>query len=179
MDRRFLSAFTDPSDQVKILGRRVAPFSLSHRVQLEAAESPLLTADAGIRPVDLLVAVKICAGEPIGKLSLFDSWYIGKMTSNPDYFADQIDLFAQLVLVEAWPKFWEKRTKSVDSTGIPWPLSVVANLVANGIPEERAWTMPESQAIWMNSAFAVIKGAELKVLTTEEEKILEEMDKQS
>lgn len=178
MDRRFLSAFTDPSDQVKILGRRVAPFSLSHRVQLEAAESPLLQANAGIRPIDLLVAVKICAGEPIGKPSFLDSWYVGKMANNPDYFADQIDRFAQLVLVEAWPKFWEKRTRNGDATGLPWVLSVVANLIANGIPEERAWNMPESQAIWLNSAFAVIKGAELKVLTTEEEKLLDEMDKQ-
>ena len=178
MDRRFLSAFTDPSDQVKILGRRVAPFSLSHRVQLEAAESPLLRPDAGIRPVDLLVAVKICAGEPIGKLSLFDSWYLGKMSSNQNYFADQIDKFSKIVLVESWPKFWEKRHNTGESTGVPWVLSVVANLVANGIPEERAWTMPESQAIWMNSAFAVIKGAELKVLTTEEEKLLDDLDKQ-
>lgn len=178
MDRRFLSAFTDPTDQVKILGRRVSPFSLSHRVQLEAAESPLLRADAPIRPVDLLVAVKICAGEPIGKPSFLDSWYVGKMANNADYFAEQVDRFAQIVLVEAWPKFWEKRSRNGDATGIPWVLSVVANLVANGIPEQRAWTMPESQAIWMNSAFAVIKGAELKVLTTEEEKLIEQMDKQ-
>ena len=179
MDRRFLSAFTDPSDQVKILGRRVAPFALIHRVQLEAADSPLLRSDANIRPVDLLVAVKICAGEPIGKPSFMDSWYVGKMANNAEYFAEQIDRFARLVLVEAWPKFWEKRARSGDSNGLPWVLSVVANLVANGIPETRAWTTPESQAIWMNSAFAVIKGAELKVLTTEEEQLLDELDKQA
>jgi hypothetical protein len=100
------------------------------------------------------------------------------MANNPDYFAEQIDKFSQIVLVESWPKFWQKRSRNGDATGIPWVLSVVANLVANGIPETRAWTMPESQAIWMNSAFAVIKGAELKVLTTEEEKLMEEMDKQ-
>lgn len=178
MDRRFLSAFTDPTDQVKILGRKVAPFSLSHRVQLEAAESPLLRSGANIRPVDLLVAVKVCAGEPIGKPSLVDSWHIGKMANNPEYFAEQVERFSQIVLVEAWPKFWEKQTRIGDATGIPWVLSVVANLVANGIPETRAWTMPESQAIWMNSAFAVIKGAELKVLTTDEEKLIDEMEKQ-
>lgn len=179
MDKRFLSAFTDPSDQVKILGRRVRPFCLMHRVQLEAAESPLLRSSEGIRPVDLLVAVKVCAGEPIGKPSFLDSWYVGKMASNPIYFAEQVERFASLVLVEAWPKFWEKHTKTGDATGLPWVLSVVANLIANGIPEERAWTMPESQAIWMNSAFAVIKGAELKVLTTEEEELIEQMEKQS
>lgn len=178
MDRRFLSAFTDPSDQVKILGRKVAPFSLLHRVHLEAAESPLLRSGSDIRPVDLLVAVKICAGESIGQPTFWDSWYIGKMSNNPDYFAEQIDRFAQIVLVDSWPKFWEKRSRNGDATGVPWVLSVVANLVANGIPEDRAWTMPESQAIWMNSAFAVIKGAELKVLTTDEEKLMEEIDKQ-
>lgn len=176
MDKRFLSAFTDPA-RIKVLGRFVYPFSLRHRVKLEAAESPLLKIDGGIRPVDLLVAVKICAGEPIGKASLLDSWHIGKMTSNPDYFAEQIDLFARYVLVESWPKFWDKQSKSVDATGIPWPLSVVANLTANGVPSEEAWTMPESQAIWMNSAFAVIKGADLKVLTTEEEQMMDEMEK--
>lgn len=179
MDKRFLSAFTDPSDQVRILGRRVRPFCLMHRVQLQAADSPLLRSEAGIRPVDLLVAVKVCAGEPIGKPSFLDSWYVGKMASNENYFAEQIERFASLVLIEAWPKFWEKHTKTGDATGLPWVLSVVANLVANGIPEERAWTMPESQAIWMNSAFAVIKGAELKVLTTEEEELIDQMEKQS
>lgn len=178
MDKRFTSAFTDPSGQVKILGRKVSPFCLFHRVQLEAADSPLLKSDAGIRPLDLLVAVKICAGEPIGKLSFIDSWYLGKLTNNEDYFCEQIERFSQIVLVEAWPKFWEKRTKQGDATGVPWVLSVVANLVANGIPLDKAWSMPESQAIWLNSAFAVIKGADLKVLTTEEEELMEEMNKQ-
>lgn len=178
MDKRFTSAFTDPSGQIKILGRKVSPFCLFHRVQLEAADSPLLKADADIRPVDLLAAVKICAGEPIGKLSMLDSWHVGRMNRDGDYFADQIDLFGRYVLVEAWPKFWEKRTKQGDATGVPWVLSVVANLVANGIPLDKAWSMPESQAIWLNSAFAVIKGADLKVLTTEEEQLMEEMNKQ-
>lgn len=179
MDKRFTSAFTDPSGQVKILGRKVSPFCLYHRVQLEALDSPLLKADSDIRPVDLLVAVKICAGEPIGKASFLDSWYLGKMSGNPDYFAEQIERFAQIVMVESWPKFWEKRSKQGDATGVPWVLAVVANLVANNVPLEKAWSMPESQAIWLNSAFAVIKGADLKVLTTEEEQLMEEMNKQT
>jgi len=178
VDKRFTSAFTDPSGHVKILGRKVSPFCLHHRVQLEAAESPLLRSDDGIRPLDLLVAVKICAGEPLHKLTFKDSWYLGKMTSNEDYFREQVKRFSDIVMVNAWPKFWEKRTKQGDSTGVPWILSVVANLVANNVPLEKAWSMPESQAIWLNSAFAVIKGADLKVLTTEEEQLMEEMTKQ-
>jgi hypothetical protein len=177
MDRRFTSAFTDPG-LTKLLGRFVSPFCLLHRVQLEAAESPLLRSGVGIRPLDLLVAVKVCSGERIDKLTLKDSWYLGRMNSNGDYFADQIERFSNYVLVSAWPKFWERKSKSMETSGIPWPLSVVANLIANNISEERAWTMPECQAIWLNSSFAVVKGANLKVLTTEDEELIEQLEKE-
>jgi hypothetical protein len=48
-------------------------------------------------------------------------------------------------------------------------LAIVANLIASGIEEKRAWEMPECQAIWLNSVFAMRKGAELKIMTPEEE----------
>jgi hypothetical protein len=176
MDKRFTSAFTDPG-MTKLLGRFVSPFCLLHRVQLEAAESPLLRSGVGIRPLDLLVAVKICSGERLDKLTWKDSWYLGKMNGSELYFARQIDRFSKFVLVEAWPKFWEKKAKHAESSGTPWVLTVVASLIANGIPEERAWTMPECQAIWLNSAFAISKGAELKVLTSEDEELIETLEK--
>jgi hypothetical protein len=176
MDKRFTSAFTDPG-LTKLLGRFVSPFCLLHRVQLEAAESPLLRSGAGIRPLDLLVAVKICSGERLDKLTWKDSWYLGKMTANGDYFAEQIERFSQFVLVDAWPKFWEKKAKASETSGTPWVLTVVASLISNGIPEERAWTMPECQAIWLNSTFAISKGAELKVLTSEDEELIETLEK--
>lgn len=178
MDKRFTSAFTDPG-KTKLLGRFVSPFCLLHRVKLEAAESPLVRSGTRVRPVDLLVAVKICAGERIDELTWRDSWYLGKMTANQNYFSDQVERFSQYVLIEAWPKFWEKRAKSSETSGTPWVLTVVASLISNGIPEERAWTMPECQAIWLNCTFAISKGAELKVLTTEDEELIDSLEKQS
>lgn len=177
MDARFLSSFTDPAPNVKVLGRFVSPFCLRHRVTLTAADSPILKANAGVRPIDLLVAVKICAGEPLGKLTWRDHLELWKMTNRDSYFESQIKLFGAYALTEAWPKFWEKSTKSGGTNTTPWMLTVVCNLIANGIPEERAWTMPESQAIWMHSGFAIMNGAQLKVLTTEEEQTLEELNK--
>ena len=162
----------------KLLGRFVSPFCLLHRVQLEAAESPLLRGAEGIRPLDLLVAVKICSGERLDKMTWKDSWYIGRMTANPDYFAEQIERFADYVLVSAWPKFWEKKANGYETSGIPWPLTVVSALIKNGIPEERAWTMPECQAIWLNSSFAIGNGAQLKVFTTEDEELIETLEKE-
>ena len=54
---------------------------------------------------------------------------------------------------------------------------VVANLISNGITEDRAWNMPECQAIWLSTAFIKIKGGEVNVLTTEEEEFMEEQRK--
>lgn len=178
MDRRFLSAFTDPSDQVKILGRRVSPFSLLHRVKLQAVDSPLLIEGADVRPVDLLVAVKICAGEPIGSPTLKDSWYLGRMSRSEIYFVRQLVRFSEYVLLESWPKFWEKKDRSRETSGIPWPLAVVTGLMRNGVSEERAWTMPEGQAIWLHSAFAVGHGADIKILTHEDEQLIEQLEAQ-
>jgi hypothetical protein len=178
MDKRFTSAFTDPG-KTKLLGRFVSPFCLLHRVKLEAAESPLVRSGCTVRPLDLLVAVKICAGERIDDLNWRDSWHLGKMTANQNYFAEQVERFSQYVLIEAWPKFWEKRARSSETSGTPWVLTVVASLISNGIPEERAWTMPECQAIWLNCTFAISKGAELKVLTSEDEALIDSLEKQS
>jgi hypothetical protein len=50
----------------------------------------------------------------------------------------------------------------------------VANLIANGIDEKRAWEMPECQAIWLNSAFAIHKGADVSIMSPEEEAFMEE-----
>jgi hypothetical protein len=50
---------------------------------------------------------------------------------------------------------------------------IVTNLVANGIDEARAWEMPEAQAIWLSTAFALRGGAKVNLLTTEEEAFME------
>lgn len=178
MDARFLSSFTDPTPNLKVLGRFVSPFSLRHRVTLTAADSPIIKAGASVRPLDLLVAVKICAGETLGKLTWRDHLELWKMNSRDVYFEEQINLFGAYALTEAWPKFWDKSAKSGGTSTTPWPLTVVCNLIANGIPEERAWNMPESQAIWLHSGFAIMNGADLKVLTTEQEQELAEIEKE-
>ena len=59
MEPRCLSAFTDPR-RLKLLGRFVDPFSLLRRLQLEAVESPFVSPGKDVRPLDLLIAVKIC-----------------------------------------------------------------------------------------------------------------------
>ena len=172
---RALSAFTDPCRLV-VLGRYVDPFSLLRRLQLESIESPFVSPGKDVRPLDLLIAVKICAGEPIGKLTLKDRFYLARLSTSERYFVKQMCRFTEFVLIESWPKFWEKKAKHTNTTGMPWVLTVVCNLMNHGVTEERAWTMPESQAIWLHSCFAISNGADMKVLTKEDEDLIAKLE---
>ncbi len=174
MDNRFLNAFTEPS-RVKILGRFLYPFCLKHRVRLEAIESPLLKSGQEVQALDLLVAIKICAEEDISEISLMDSWRLAKLRSDKDYFIRTLREFECYVFIKNWPKFWEKTKEGRSDVGVPWILTVVTNLLQAGISEERAWEMPECQAIWLSTAMMVSKGVDVQVLSTEEEDLMREL----
>jgi hypothetical protein len=139
-----------------------------------AFNSPLITGDLGITPADLIFACKVCAEERLGEVGLIDKARISYLNNHPKKFEALLNAFAGYILIHDWPKFWEQdKSKSGETTGVPWPLAIVANLIASGIPEQRAWEMPECQAIWLNSALAIRKGAEVKIMTPEEEAFME------
>ena len=46
-----------------------------------------------------------------------------------------------------------------------------------GVQEERAWEMPECQAIWLNTAILSSKGVDVQVLTSDEEEFMAEEQK--
>ncbi len=72
------------------------------------------------------------------------------------------------------PQAMEKAKSGGGDKGVPWPLSIVANLIASGVPEQRAWEMPECQAIWLNTALAIRKGADVSIMAPEEEAFMDE-----
>ena len=169
MDHRFLNAFIDPAP-FKLLGRSLYPWSLKYRVRLMAFKSPLITGDRGITPADLIFACQVCAEQPLGHLGLMDKMRILHLNRNPAKFEALLKAFSGYALINDWPKFWEQDgKKNGGDNGVPWPLAIVANLIASGIEEKRAWEMPECQAVWLNSVFAMRKGADLKIMTPEEE----------
>ena len=174
MDNRFLRAFSDPSSRV-FFGKRVFPFCLKFRVRLLAIESPLVTSGRSITPADLMIAVKVCAEEPNLRVGFWDEVRLRVYHHKPENFAGEVARFVEYCHLEAWPKYWEssKTSDSADGVGCPWPLMIVTNLVANGIDEARAWEMPEAQAIWLSTAFALRGGAKVNLLTTEEEEFME------
>ena len=175
MDRRFLNAYVDPAP-FRLLGRSLYPWCLKYRVRLMAFDSPLVTGSRGITPADLLFACQVCAEEPLGEVGIIDRLRLNRLNDNPAKFEMLLQAFSDYILVQDWPKFWEQtKTKSGGGDkGVPWPLSIVANLIASGIEEKRAWEMPECQAIWLNSALAIRKGADVAIMSPEEEAFMAE-----
>ena len=176
MDKRFLSAFIDPAP-FRLLGRSLYPWCLKYRVRLMAFDSPLVTGSRGITPADLLFACQVCAEEPLGgTIGWKDQLRMLRLARNPAKFEAMLEAFAGYILVQDWPKFWEQTAKKSGGgdKGVPWPLAIVANLIAHGIEEKRAWEMPECQAIWLNSALAISKGADVAIMSPEEEAFMAE-----
>lgn len=175
MDKRFLNAFIDPAP-FRLLGRSLYPWCLKYRVRLLAFDSPLVTGSRGITPADLLFACQVCAEEPLGgAIGWRDQLRMMRLSRNPARFEAMLEAFAGYILVQDWPKFWEQTSKkSAGDKGVPWPLAIVANLIANGIDEKRAWEMPECQAIWLNSALAISKGADVAIMSPDEEAFMAE-----
>jgi len=141
-----------------------------------ACESPLVTGSRGVTPADLIFACQVCAEEQLGDFGWIDRIRIHNLQHNPAKFERLLEAFAGYILVQDWPKFWEQnKTKSGGGDkGVPWPLSIVANLIVSGIDEKRAWEMPECQAIWLNSALAISKGADVAIMSPDEEAFMAE-----
>ena len=173
MDRRFLNAHIDPAP-FRLLGRTLYPWCLKYRVRLHAFDSPLVTGSRGITPADLLFACQVCSEEPLGEVGVIDRLRLMRLNDNPAKFEMLLEAFAGYILVNDWPKFWDKDNKKTGgSSSMPWPMMIVANLVANGVPYKQAWEMPECQAIWLNAAFAMRKGVDVAIMSPEEEAFIE------
>jgi hypothetical protein len=71
-----------------------------------------------------------------------------------------------------YPRFWESNSPTKDSP-IDWKLIVVANLVANGCSLTEAWTMPESEAVWLHMAFLQRSGCDVKIVSDYEWEVMQ------
>ena len=141
-----------------------------------AFDSPLVTGSREIMPADLIFACQVCAEETLGgPIGFMDQLRILSLARNPSKFHVLLEAFSGYILVHDWPKFWEQtKKKSEGDKGVPWPLTIIANLTASGIDYKQAWEMPECQAIWLNSALAIAKGADVAIMSPEEEAFMAE-----
>lgn len=185
MDARYLQATTVLPRQNKVCGRTLRPFCLRHRIALEAIESPFLDPEKyKFNPVQVVMAARILSTydkeEMARPLSYVEKLYIAYMAINKKYYSRCVGtIFGCIKVSLSYPKFWQKEDKKKENKkyeDIPFPLQCVSNLCRNGVSLEEAWTMPEGEAVWMSVASAIYNGAKIDILSTEQEKDLENFD---
>lgn len=175
-DQRFLNSHIVPS-ATYILGYKLKPFCLKHRIWLEAIKSPFMEADVEISAEALIVALKICAEQEISKPSIHDriSWF--RLSFTKSTMALTARAFINHISTSGdWPKFYERSDKSSGDSGtVPWQLSIIANLCKHGISYSDAMQMPEPKAIWLSAAFSIQDGAKLSILSTDDETLIDSL----
>lgn len=155
-----------------LLGHRMRPFSLKHRMALHAVESPFVTEGKSMSVLDLFVAVKICSEKSIRRLTFMDVVRMSYIKANPAKIEAYAKAFHEYSNVGNWPKFWDRNKQQASGKGVPWILAVVSNLISNGWEEEAAWSLPESQAIWYHTAISIRSGNDVALLSDEDEDIM-------
>jgi len=172
MEKRWIKAATLLQPSIEVCGKRLLPFSLRHRVALEAIDSPVILTEKPMTAKHLVAAVKILSSKSIDEIAtgatLRERFWVSRMQFSPDIIiCETAKLVAYLNSQAFWPRFWEK-DGGTNKSGIPWQLVVVASLTRYGCSLEEAWTMPESEAIWLHTAHSASLGADVAVMSDAE-----------
>lgn len=112
--------------------------------------------------------------ESLNTPTLLERWRYLRIDSIPENKAKALEEFGRY-LGESMsvPKIWIKNSDKEEvkkPTNIPETLSMVVILMSKfGFSEQEAWNMPFSKAVWYTTAYSAQEGAELSVITTEQE----------
>ena len=128
---------------------------------------------------DIIIALKLCAEEPIGDPTWRDIWLGVRFALSKDYKRRAaMAVIRHISTQENFPKFYERTDrKNYGGSNIPWQLTIVANLCRNGVPYADAMTMPEAKAVWLSAVFSIQAGAKIEFLTTDDEALIDELAK--
>jgi hypothetical protein len=179
MDERFLRAWFPRRHRV--LGRQMRPFSLAHRLALETLGSPLLTDDAPFTIADLCVAVRVCAMvdpmRPVPRPGWHDRLQFWRCTFQAGYFEKQSRAFLDFLGdCCAVPQFWETSDPVPARSSVAWVLEVAAALLRHtSLNEREVWSLPVGRACWYYTVLSRQTGADLDVLSTDDEAFLDSL----
>jgi len=181
MDARYLKATTVIPLDVKVCGKRLMPFCLRHRVQMESIDSPFLDYQKrSFKAFDVIMAVRIMStldkvrvGAP---MNLREQFYLIWLNASQDRLARAVGRVLGIMFEScSYPKIWTKQEKKVKEN-IPWTLACVANNVRHGCSLEEAWTMPEGEAVWMSISHGIYNGSDVQIVSTDDDAMLDDFD---
>jgi len=173
MENRWNKAATILAPTVEICGRKLLPFCLRHRVALEEIDSPLLNLEKPMTVDQLLATVRVLSTNSFEEIRKPLSWkeilLAKKLSKNRKLFIEQCyNLSLYMQAQSLWPRFWVKDNDKNKSSSIAWTLAIVTSLMRNGCTYEQAWTMPESEAVWMHIAHSRAEGSTVEIVSDSE-----------
>lgn len=178
MDKRYLNAFLIPP-QYSVGGIKLDIFCPRHFITLQALESPFVVSNpVGLNYKDLFIAMRVCStsswSEAVEKPSLVERLKYLAIESISSNKSKAFETFGRYMSESmSAPKVWMKddgNSKDLMKEKVPRTLSIVVCLMTKfGFSEREAWDMPFSRALWYTTAFASQEGAEIEVITTEQE----------
>jgi hypothetical protein len=181
MDARYLKATTVLPLDVKVCGKRLMPFCLRHRVQLETIDSPFLDFQKrSFKAIDVIMAVRIMSTlnkvRVSAPITLREQFYLAWLNASKDRLARSVGRVLGIMFEScSYPKIWSKQDKK-NKENIPWTLACVANNVRNGCSLEEAWTMPEGEAVWMSISHGIYNGSDIQIVSTDDDAMLDDFD---
>jgi hypothetical protein len=146
---------------------------------LETLGSPILKSGEEIRREDLVLALRVVETDGLNfdlkRPTWRDYWLNLRLARNPYLIqGGAIQFAAYLEDYTTGPAIWKSRNgNGGGDSGIHWTLGVVIGLMSMGFSESEAWSMPEGRAIFYYTADQIRRGAEVQIMTTEEEEMLE------
>ena len=132
----------------------------------------------GVSGKDIFIALRVCSTKDwIASLetpTLIERWKYLRIDSIQKNKAIALTEFGRYLSESmSIPKIWTKKngeSEKAKPTNIPETLSMAVILMSKfGFSEQDAWNMPFSKAVWYTTAYSAQEGAELSVITTEQE----------
>jgi len=180
MDGRFLTAFILP-EKWEIMGYELKPFSLRHTMTLTALESPIIVGEASmVTPEDIIIFLRVCSSKnafvALKKPSLMDRWNQTRMERDTSYYFDQwVAINGYMKHCNTMPSTYTKPDDTEKKKqNVPVVLGLVTSLMSKmNMSADEAWDCTSGQAVWYLTAYSIGEGAEVKILSTQDE---EKMD---
>ena len=176
MDGRFLTAFILPKEW-DIMGYKLKPFSLRHTLVLMALQSPVLAMQAGrIKPEDIIIFLRICSTDNAFVALKEPTWrdklnQVRLEISIKKFVEVAVQIKAYMVACNTTPVTYSKDDeKEKTKENIPGVLGMATSLMSRlHMSPEEAWNCTVGQAVWYVTAYGVSEGADIKILSTEDE----------
>lgn len=182
MDDRFTQAIKTSILEMEVCGRKLKPICLRHTLILTEIESPAIFTNKVMSPQDLVLACRILSTYDLREMlsikanDIDSQAFLLLLTDNAKYNEELKKFCEYLKFQDNAPVLWEKKSNG-NGRGVGTVLSCVSNLIRNGIDYEKAWTMPESEAVWLYVANTIAAGADINVVDDRDKAAMEMLNK--